>query len=127
MAPLDESFSIYNQVGDMRIETNLEWRFPLFWKLDGALFTDIGNVWNLPKEPSFMDEDYLLSVFSFKNLLKSTAMSWGVGARLDFGLLLVRVDLGIKGYDPEYQKWLTPAEWFSKDGFAVHLGIGYPF
>lgn len=127
MAPLDESFSIYNQVGDMRIETNFEWRFPLFWKLDGALFTDIGNVWNLPKQTGLMDDEYMLSVFSFKNLLKSTAMSWGLGARLDFGLLLVRVDLGIKGYDPEFQKWLTPKEWFGKDGFAVHLGIGYPF
>ena len=127
MAPLDKNFSIYNQVGDMRLEANLEWRFPLFWKLGGALFTDVGNVWNLPKAQGLMDEDYLLSVFSFDNLLKSTAMSWGVGARLDFGLLLVRVDLGLKGYDPEFQKWLTPKEWFSKDGFAVHLGIGYPF
>ena len=127
MAPLDEKFSIYNQVGDMRIETNLEWRFPLFWKLGGALFTDIGNIWNLPKDPGMTDADYELSVFSLENLFKSTAVSWGVGARLDFGLLLVRVDLGIKGYDPEIQRWLTPKEWFGKDGFAVHLGIGYPF
>jgi outer membrane protein assembly factor BamA len=127
MAPLDEQFLIYNQVGDMRLEANIEWRFPLFWKLDGALFTDVGNVWNIPKRPDFMDEEYLLSVFSFKNLAKSTAMSWGAGARLDFGLLLIRVDLGIKGYDPEIQRWLAPKEWFGKNGFAVHLGIGYPF
>ena len=58
---------------------------------------------------------------------KSTAMSWGVGARLDFGLLLVRVDLGIKGYDPASQRWLKPAEWFGRNGYTVHLGIGYPF
>ncbi len=127
MAPLDKQFSIYNQVGDMRLETNLEWRFPLFWKLGGALFTDIGNIWNLPKQTGLTDEGYELSVFSFENLFKSTAVSWGVGARLDFGLLLIRVDLGIKGYDPVTQCWRAPQEWFAKDGFAVHLGIGYPF
>ena len=127
MSPLDEQFLIYNQVGDMRLEVNVEWRFPLFWKLHGALFTDVGNVWNLPKDPGFVDEEYMLSVFSFENMLKSTAMSWGAGLRLDFGLLLVRVDLGIKGYDPEVQRWLSPAEWITRDGMAVHLGIGYPF
>ena len=127
MAPLDEKFAIYNQVGDMRIEANLEWRFPLFWKLQGALFTDVGNIWNLPKDIGITDDEYELSVFSFKNLAKSTAMSWGLGARLDFGLLLIRVDLGLKGYDPEIQRWLNPGEWFSKDGCAIHLGIGYPF
>ena len=126
-APLDNTFAIYNQVGDMRLEANLELRFPLFWKLNGALFTDVGNIWNLPKKTGFMDDDYMLSVFSFDNLLKSTAMSWGVGARLDFGLLLVRVDLGIKGYDPASQRWLKPAEWFGRNGYTVHLGIGYPF
>ena len=127
MAPLDKTFSIYNQVGDMRLEANLELRFPLFWKLNGALFTDIGNIWNLPKDRGFVDDDYELSVFRFNSFTKTTGMDWGVGARLDFGLLLVRVDLGIKGYDPEKQRWITPSEWFTADGCAVHLGIGYPF
>ncbi len=128
-SPLDDQFSIYNQVGDMRLEANLELRFPLFWKLSGALFTDWGNIWNLPKSSSLTqeDEDYALSVFSFKDMMRSGAMSWGLGARLDFGLLLVRVDVGFKGYDPESQHWLAPREWVSRDGYAVHLGIGYPF
>ncbi len=126
-APLDNTFSIYNQVGDMRLEANLELRFPLFWKLQGAMFTDVGNIWNLPKADTFVDEEYALSVFSLENLAKSTAMSFGFGARLDFGLLLIRVDLGIKGYDPAKGRWLTPDEWFGRDGCAVHLGIGYPF
>ena len=127
LSQLDDSFAIYNQVGDMRLEANLELRFPLFWKLNGALFTDVGNIWNLPKRPDFSDEEYDLSVFKAANLPKSIAMDWGVGARLDFGLLLIRVDLGIKGYDPARQKWLSAGEWFTHDGCAVHLGIGYPF
>ncbi|MBP5505280.1 MAG: BamA/TamA family outer membrane protein [Bacteroidales bacterium] len=127
LAQLDDTFYIYNQVGDMRLEANLELRFPLFWKLDGALFTDIGNIWNLPKRPGFSDDEYELSVFKAENLPKSIAMDWGLGARLDFGLLLIRVDLGVKAYDPARQKWLTAEERWSNDGFAVHLGIGYPF
>ncbi len=127
-APLDKTFAIYNQTGDMHLEANLELRFPLFWKLKGALFTDIGNIWNLPdKEMEAASPTYALSVFSFDNLAKSTAVSWGTGARLDFDMLLVRVDIGFKGYDPAAQHWLTPAEWFSRNGFALHLGIGYPF
>ncbi len=54
-------------------------------------------------------------------------MNWGLGARLDFGLLLIRVDWGVKGYDPALQRWLVPREWFSSNGSAIHLGIGYPF
>ena len=127
MAPLDDTFSIYNQVGDMRLEANLELRFPLFWKLNGALFTDIGNIWNLPKDRGFVDDDYELSVFRFDSFTKSTGLDWGLGARLDFGLLLIRVDFGIKAYDPAREHWLVPAEWFTKNGCAIHLGIGYPF
>ena len=127
-APLDETFAIYNQTGDLHLEANLELRFPLFWKLKGALFTDVGNIWNLPdEEMEKASPSYALSVFSFKNLAKSTAVSWGTGARLDFDMLLVRVDVGFKGYDPASQHWLAPSEWFSKNGFALHLGIGYPF
>ena len=127
LSQLDKSFAIYNQVGDMRLETNLEFRFPLVWKINGALFTDIGNIWNLPKREGFSDEEYDLSVFSLKNLPQSIGMNWGLGARLDFGLLLIRVDWGIKGYDPALQRWLAPREWFSSNGSAIHLGIGYPF
>ena len=126
-APLDDSFAIYNQTGDMRLEANLELRFPLFWKLNGALFTDVGNIWNLDKDQTFVEEDYYRSVFSLERLPKSTAVCWGVGARLDFGLLLIRVDLGIKSYDPAAEHWLAPTEWFGNNGYTVHLGIGYPF
>ncbi len=127
LSQLDKSFAIYNQVGEMRLETNLEFRFPLVWKINGAIFSDIGNIWNLPKKDGFTDEEYDLSVFSLSNLPKSIGMNWGLGARLDFGLLLIRVDWGIKGYDPALQRWLVPREWFSSNGSAIHLGIGYPF
>ena len=126
-APLDDTFLIYNQVGEMRLEANFEVRFPVVWKISGALFTDIGNIWNLPKREDFMDEEYELSVFRFNKLAESIGVDWGLGARLDFGLLLIRVDLGLKMYDPASKEWKMPSDWFDRDGCAVHLGIGYPF
>ncbi|MCF0172382.1 MAG: BamA/TamA family outer membrane protein [Bacteroidales bacterium] len=126
-SPLDSTFAIFNQTGDMRLEANIEFRFPLGRKLQGVLFTDVGNVWNLPKKGMENDAAYQLSVFSLKTLAESTAVSWGTGARLDFGILLVRIDLGLKAYDPCQGKWLTPKEWLSPQGYALHLGIGYPF
>ncbi|MCF0167148.1 MAG: BamA/TamA family outer membrane protein [Bacteroidales bacterium] len=126
-SPLDSTFAIYNQTGDMRLEANLELRFPLFWKLEGALFADVGNIWNLPKKRMPVTDTQALGVFSFRNLAKSTAVSWGTGIRLDLGMILVRVDIGFKGYDPETMKWLKPEQWFESDGYALHFGIGYPF
>lgn len=116
---LDPSFKIANQTGDMHLEANLELRFPIFSVLNSALFADAGNVWNLSE--GFDD------TFSFKNLSKSLAFSWGLGLRLDVTMLLIRVDLGIKGYDPAQMAWRKPNEWFAPNGYTIHFGVGYPF
>lgn len=129
-APLDPSFSISNQTGDMHLEANVEFRFPVVWKLNGALFADVGNVWNHAKKSDGSEGSYHMgdhSEFYLPDLLKSTAFSFGTGIRLDLGLLLVRLDLGVKGYDPSLQRWKQPDEWFKKGGYALHFGIGYPF
>lgn len=123
MSEIDTSYTIRNQTGDMRLEANLEFRFPIFWKLKGALFVDAGNVWNLPSKHYINP----MSEFNFRNFFRSSALDWGLGARLDFGLLLVRLDWGYKLYDPRAQVWYPPKHWFSKDGYALHFGIGYPF
>lgn len=123
-APLDSAFSINNQAGDMRLEANLEFRFPIVWKFEGGVFIDAGNVWNLSKDSVFQDER---GVFHFNSFLKSTALDWGAGLRLDFGVILVRLDMGMKTYDPVTMRWLGPSEWFRRNGFALNFGIGYPF
>ena len=46
ISPMDETFSIPSQTGDVKFEANIEYRFPIVWKLAGALFVDAGNVWN---------------------------------------------------------------------------------
>ncbi|MCQ2138430.1 MAG: BamA/TamA family outer membrane protein [Bacteroidales bacterium] len=122
-APLDKTFAIANQSGDMHLETNAELRFPLFWKLQGGLFVDAGNIWYLHD-----DVDHLnVGVFHWSDCLQTTALDWGFGLRLDFDMLLVRLDAGFKAHDPLTQSWTAPKSWFSTDGYAIHFGIGYPF
>lgn len=122
-APVDSTFSIVNQTGDMHLEANAEFRFPLFWKLQGGLFVDIGNIWKIRADEAAIQE----SLFRFRDFYKTTALDFGVGLRLDFNLILIRLDMGIKAYDPYLQKWCEPSRWLSRNGYAIHFGIGYPF
>jgi outer membrane protein assembly factor BamA len=122
-SPRDTSFVIPNQTGDMKLEANIEYRFDMFWKVAGAVFVDAGNVWTLNKESS--DE---MSTFRWNSLGESIAANWGVGARLNLGFLLLRVDMGMKIHDPaREQKWVSPGKWFNRDNYALHFGVGYPF
>ncbi|MGN0202616.1 MAG: BamA/TamA family outer membrane protein [Candidatus Cryptobacteroides sp.] len=119
-------FVIPSQTGDVKLEANLEYRFPLFWRLGGALFTDVGNVWTL-KSGNGGDEN-LKTDFSFSNLGKTIAANWGLGIRLDLNFLILRIDTGIKIYEPSRENpWVSPKLWTKNDSFAIHFGVGYPF
>lgn len=133
---MDNTFSIPNQTGDMRLEANIEYRFPLFSIFRGAVFVDWGNVWNIDRtgrnhqslEGSTEDETAeTLSYFSIRNMLRTSALSWGAGIRLDLNFVVVRFDLGIKLYDPSVQQWQNARNWFRRGGYAFQFGIGYPF
>ncbi|MBO8467518.1 MAG: BamA/TamA family outer membrane protein [Bacteroidetes bacterium] len=125
LAPMDKTFVIPNQTGDMKLEANVEYRFDMYWKLGGAVFIDAGNVWTLRNTGTYQNE---LSKFSFRNLGRGIAMNWGVGLRLDLNFLLLRVDMGMKLHDPARdQSWLRPGDWLRRDGYAIHFGVGYPF
>ena len=117
-------FTIPSQTGDIKLEANVEYRFPLFWKLHGAAFLDAGNVWLLN------GDDLGDGAFRWDTLGDSIAADWGLGLRLDLNFLLLRVDLGMKLHDPARSgayKWVGPRQWFSRDSYAVHFGVGYPF
>ncbi len=126
MAPRDTSFVIANQSGDMHLEANVEFRFPMFSKLQGAVFVDAGNVWNIGGADLDGASRDPRSLFSFSNLAESTALDWGLGLRLDFGLILVRLDLGLQLYDPGSRQWMGVNDWATGNS-ALHFGIGYPF
>ena len=58
----------------------------------------------------------------------SIAANWGAGLRLDFGFLLLRLDMGMRVHDPaRAEKWVKPSQWIKRDGYALHFGVGYPF
>lgn len=139
----DTTFVIPNQTGDMKIEGNLEYRFGLFWKLNGALFVDAGNVWTLNDSKQTLENNTdnqsvansdINTVnpgkITAKNFINGLALDWGAGLRLDLNFILVRLDLGIVLRDPSREagnRWAPPSRWFKKDGYAVHFGVGYPF
>ena len=119
--PWTEYFLIPSQTGDFKMEANVEYRFPIVWKLEGALFVDAGNVWNLHKL-SEIDN----STFTFDSI----AADWGMGLRVNLDFILVRIDLGAKVYEPcraVGERLLGPEQWFKSGNFALHFGVGYPF
>lgn len=125
-AKADTTFVIPSQTGDVKLEANLEYRFPLFWKLCGAVFADVGNIWTL-KETDGDDGSH--THFDLKNLAASLAADWGIGLRVDLNFLILRLDMGMKVYDPSLDtaRWRSPSQWLKKDGYTLHFGVGYPF
>ncbi len=124
-APMDNSFVIPNQTGDMKLEANIEYRFNMFWKMAGAVFADAGNVWTLNND---LNETSDPSVFRWNTFAESIAANWGIGLRLDLDFLLLRIDMGMKIHDPaREQMWVNPKMWLKRDNYALHFGVGYPF
>lgn len=123
-------FSIPSQIADMKLEANVEYRFPIVGKLEGALFVDAGNIWDLPSElDAILDEDFG-DVFHFNTLPESFALNWGPGLRFNLDFILLRLDLGIRLHDPAREagdRWVAPRNWFKNNNMALHFGVGYPF
>lgn len=114
-----------NQTGDIKLEANLEYRFKLFWVLEGAFFIDAGNVWNLKSD------EFEGGLFRTNEFYKEFAIGSGFGTRFDFSFLLFRLDLGFKLRDPalpDGQRWILGSRSLNwQDDFTVNFGIGYPF
>ncbi len=107
---------------NFKLAFNAEYRFSLFGSVKGALFTDIGNIWNV--NDNVTDPD-----FTFKEIsdLKELAVASGFGLRYDFGVVVFRFDIGFKTYNPSKIEGLR---WFREYNFSkavYNLGINYPF
>ncbi len=122
--------TILNQTGDIKLEANTEYRFKLFWILEGALFIDAGNIWTYNYDPSQEG-----SQFKFNNFYKDIAVGTGTGFRFDFKFVVGRIDLGLKLRDPAItsgSKWIISNRPYrfnfgSNGDLAFVLAIGYPF
>lgn len=124
--PLYDGISFADQVGDIRLDLNLEYRTKLFWKFEMAAYIDAGNIWK------FHDDGYHVGAnFDFSRFYKEIAVSYGLGLRVDFDFFLLRFDTGMKAYDPQMRgskRWAILNPNFKLDGnFAWHFAVGYPF
>ena len=121
-----EGNTFLNQTADIKLEANAEYRFKLFWILEGAVFLDAGNIWTFN-----YDQARIGSQFKFYKFYKEMAVGTGMGLRFDFSFVIGRVDLGMKLRDPvitEGSKWIFMNRPYNfKDDFAMVIGIGYPF
>ncbi len=152
--PLAGFGTIFNdRTGDIQIESNVEYRYPIAriipntLTLRGAVFTDIGNIWNFNGRPGVMNDP---AQFKFSKLYKELGVDVGTGFRLDFNYAIVRIDLGFRIKRPETSNinsgWKLPdftfADVFPKlftrgtndenrkwryENFNLTFGINYPF
>lgn len=119
----------FEQPGEILLEANIEYRFPLISFIAGALFLDAGNVWTVQSEAERPGGDFQPSRF-----YKEIAIGTGFGVRFDFSFLVFRLDFGIKLYDParpEGERFVLPkydiTRPFYQDQTLINIGIGYPF
>ena len=112
------------QMGDMKLEANLEFRFPIWGIFQGATFFDVGNIWYIKRKGVEYPEG---SVFSAKNFYKQLAFNTGIGLRLDIQFAILRLDWGIRLHDPNQpagQRWIHNFKWKNT---SLNFGVGYPF
>ena len=113
------------QPGEVLLEGSLEYRFPVYSFIKGALFTDFGNVWALQEDGSRPGAN-----FRFDSFYKQFAVGSGFGLRMDFTFLILRFDIATKVYDPTElgQPWrLRNALKHTDNQTVVNVGLGYPF
>lgn len=116
--------------GDIKLEANAEYRFPVFRLLKGALFTDAGNIWLLKSNPS-----NTVTPFSVSKFYNEIAVGAGVGLRIDVSFFIIRFDLATplrKPWLEENSRWvinqinLGNPSWRSEN-LILNVAIGYSF
>lgn len=122
---VDRNIDYINQSGDVKLDLNAEYRTHLFWKVDGALFVDAGNIWTIRDY-----KDQPGGQFKLTEFYKQLAASYGIGFRLVFDYFILRFDGGMKAVNPAYATKrehypLLYPDW-SRD-FTFHFAVGLPF
>ena len=108
--------------GNLKIAFNFEYRFKMFGRFNGALFTDIGNIWNILDDT----EDNRRTFNNLKDL-NELAIGSGFGLRYDSGLFVFRLDMGLKTYNPARNKDERWFKDFSLKKSVFNIGLNYPF
>ncbi|MGV3696436.1 translocation and assembly module lipoprotein TamL [Flavobacterium sp.] len=128
-ASTETSEFVPDQSGDIKLEFNTEVRTNIYRFINGAVFMDAGNIWLLNKDENKPGAEFT------KYFTKEIAVNIGAGLRLDFNVLVLRLDLAFpirKPYLPNGQRWVldevdfTSGPWRSSN-LIFNLAIGYPF
>ena len=108
--------------GGIKLITSLEYRFRLIKKLNGSVFIDAGNIWEIRSNNNQYEE----ANFKWNQFIDEIAVDIGIGLRYDFKYFILRTDLGFIVRDPsESDKWKWRELNFSNSQF--NIGLGYPF
>ncbi|NGX83913.1 BamA/TamA family outer membrane protein [Aequorivita sp. KMM 9714] len=108
----------FDQTGNIRIEANIEYRFPIISFLKGAVFADAGNIWNSDPNPVYEGKDKFTSSF-----IKELGMGAGVGLRVDVQGFVLRFDFAAPFHEPSKDNGFD----FNVKETVFNFGIGYPF
>jgi outer membrane protein insertion porin family len=118
--------SIPFQAGDLKFDFNSEYRFPVFWRIESAIFLDAGNVWNLKETFDPKTNQPLRSKFT-RYWYDDIAIGTGLGLRIDVTYALIRLDFGYKlrtPFDTE-DRWVGFKPQLSN--FNPNFALGLPF
>ncbi len=122
----DGKINYINQTGNLQLLASIEYRTHLFWKFNGAIFVDAGNIWN-----THTYENLRGAQFKLKNFVNEIAVSYGIGIRFNFDYFIIRFDGGMKAINPAeptssdlHYPIIHPK--FSRD-FTLHFAVGLPF
>lgn len=122
---VDRNIDYINQSGDVKLDFNAEYRTHLFWKVDGALFVDAGNIWTIRNY-----KDQPGGQFRVTEFYKQLAAAYGIGFRLIFDYFILRFDGGMKAVNPAYANSKEHYPVFHPDwgrDFTFHFAVGLPF
>ncbi len=121
--PMVSDVTYPSQVGDMRLEANVEYRFPMWSVFNGAVFFDAGNVWYIHDTEDSRPEE----VFHIGSFYRQLGLNTGFGLRIDIMSVILRIDFGVQLHNPgkpEGSRWIKTFHW---DNTAFNFAVGYPF
>ncbi|MDT0647603.1 BamA/TamA family outer membrane protein [Zunongwangia sp. F260] len=128
----DDGISFFDRTGNLRLEGNIEYRFPVFQFLKGAVFADAGNVWNTQinsleegEERTEFQQEYVESGEFESDFISELGIGVGVGLRVDIQSFVIRFDLAAPMHDPalpEGERWI-----YDFGSPVFNFAIGYPF
>lgn len=119
----NKNIDYFNQCGDVRFDAAVELRSKLFWKFEFATFLDAGNVWTLKDYKSQPGGKFTSDFY------RQIAAATGVGLRMITDFVVLRLDMGIRAYNPYYEgssAW-TIRHPLRGENRTIHFAVGYPF